>query len=148
MSSGPLQDPDFVVPPNPLPKSGGTTLYDRLGEREGISRFVKWFYARARFDPELEPIFRTHVPVWSTHLAVLTDFWVRMTGGPSTYSGSLAGAHAPLPLDPRHFRAWLRWWDRTCREVLALTPIEAMEMIALGHRLAEQMQRKAPTSTL
>jgi hemoglobin len=146
MSSGPLHDPDFVVPPNPLPPPGGITLYERLGGCDGISRFVKWFYARARFDPELESIFRVNVPIWSTHLAVLTDFWTRMTGGPSTYSGSLAGAHAPLKLEPEHFAAWLKWWDRTCREVLALTPAEAAEMSALGHRLAEQMQRKVPAS--
>jgi hypothetical protein len=37
---------------------------------------------------------------------------------------------------------WLRWWDRTCREVLAHTPDEAAEMIALGHRLAEQMMKR------
>jgi hemoglobin len=147
MSSGPLHDHCFIVPPNPLPRPGGVTLYERLGERQGISRFVKWFYARARFDPELETIFRAHVPIWSTHLAILTDFWVRMTGGFSTYSGSLAGMHSPLALERRRFVAWLKWWDRTCREVLALTPAEAAEMSALGHRLAEQMQRRAPASS-
>ena len=103
---------------------------------------MKWFYARVRFDEELEEIFRAHVPVWSTHLEILTDFWVRMTGGPSTYSGSLTVAHQPLALEPRHFAAWLRCWDRTCDEVLALTPREAAEMRALGHKLAEQMTRR------
>ena len=133
---------DFIVPPNPIPPPGGVTLCERLGGREGISRLVKWFYARVRFDEELEPIFRAHVPVWSTHLTVLIEFWVRMTGGTSNYSGSLAGSHRPLELKPRHFAAWLRWWDRTCDEVLALTPGEATEMRALGHRLAEQMMRR------
>ena len=133
---------DFIVPPNPIPPPGGVTLCERRGGREGISRWVKWFYARVRFDEELEPIFRAHVPVWSTHLTVLIEFWVRMTGGTSNYSGSLAGSHRPLELEPRHFAAWLRWWDRTCDEVLALTPGEATEMRALGHRLAEQMMRR------
>lgn len=129
----------FVVPPNPPVPPGGVTLFERIGGRPGLSRLIKWFYARVRYDPELEAIFKAGVDHWPSHIETLINFWSRMTGGPSDYSGNLAGSHRPLTLGPDHFAAWLRWWERNCREVLA--PAEAEEMIALGHRLAEQMQR-------
>ncbi len=137
------QHRDFIVPPNPPPPEGAATLYERLGGRSGISRLVKWFYARARYDDVLEPIFKAHIHDWARHIPSLIEFWVRMTGGPSSYAGSLTASHRPLALEARHFTVWLQWWDRTCREVLADAPVECAEMSALGHRLAAQMQRRA-----
>lgn len=135
---------DFIVPPNPPPPPGAGSLFERLGGRPGVSRLVKWFYARSRYDELLEPIFRAHITDWARHIPMLIEFWVRMTGGPSTYSGRLAASHRPLALKGEHFDAWLRWWDRTCDEVLAQSPAEAAELKALARRLADQMQRANP----
>lgn len=129
----------FIVPPNPPVETESITLFDRIDGRPGLSRLIKWFYARVRYDVELDNIFREHVHHWPSHIESLIDFWQRMTGGPSGYSGNPRAAHRPLALEPRHFEAWLCWWERNCREVLP--PREAEEMIALGHRLAVQMQR-------
>src|SRR3954468_13524805 len=62
-------------PPNPPPPPDAVTLFERLGQKEGITRLVKWFYARVRFDPLLEPIFNAHVPKWGEHLDLLIDYW-------------------------------------------------------------------------
>ncbi len=123
--------PNAPVPEKISINPEGQTLYERLGP-EGINRLVKWFYAKARYEPLLEPIFNEHVHVWSEHIATITQFWIRMTGGPSTWNGGM-GRHFFLNLGPEHFAAWLRVWDENCQELLP--PGEAGEMSALAHRI-------------
>lgn len=124
--------------PNPTPPPGAVTLFDRLGGKPGLSRLVKWFYAKVRFEPDLEPIFNRHIPLWKEHLERIIDFWCGMTGGPSTYAGGM-GRHFRLGIGPEHFATWLRVWDQNCRDLLQ--PREAEEMIALAHSFADDLQR-------
>ena|SRR5215204_5126374 len=129
----------FAAPsPNPPPLPGATTLFERLGGRPGISRLIKWFYARVRFEPDLEPIFNAHVPKWSEHLETLIDFWCTQVGGPATYRSGM-GRHFKLQLGPEHFSTWLRVWDENCRHLLQ--DREADEMIALAHSVADDLMR-------
>jgi hemoglobin len=102
-----------------------------------VSRLVKWFYARVRFEPELEPIFNEHIPKWGSHLEKQIDFWCGQTGGPSEYAGGI-GKHFRLGLNPQHFAVWLRVWEQNCRDLLE--PREAEEMITIAHRLASALQ--------
>ena len=113
------------------------SLYERMGGRPVLSRVVKWFYAKARFDPVLEPIFKAHIPVWSVHLNVIIDFWARMIGGPSTWSGGM-GRHFSLHLEPEHYAIWLRIWEQNCHDLLP--PREAAELSAMAHRLGGELQ--------
>jgi hemoglobin len=126
-------------PPNPSPPEGAQTLFERLGGRAGVSRLIKWFYARVRFEPDLEPIFNAHVPKWGEHLELLIDFWCGQAGGPTTYRGGL-GKHARLDLGPEHFATWLRVWEQNCTDLLR--PQEAKEMVELAAELAKRMQPK------
>jgi hemoglobin len=125
-------------PPNSPPPPWAETLYDRLGGRPGISRLIKWFYARVRFEPDLQPIFDAHVPKWGKHLELLIDFWCGQVGGPSDYRSGM-GKHFRLNLRPAHFATWLRVWGENCRNLLA--PREAGEMIALAQFIADDLQR-------
>lgn len=125
-------------PPNPPPPPGAVTLFERLGGKDGVTRLVKWFYARVRFDPLLEPIFNAHVAKWSEHLDLLIDYWCGAVGGPTTYPGGM-GKHFSLGLDATHFVAWLRVWEENCRDLLQ--PREAGEMIALARSIADDVQR-------
>ena len=128
--------PDTHVPEKITINPEGQTLYERLGP-EGIERLVKWFYAKARYEPLLEPIFTEHVHIWSEHIANIAQFWMRMTGGPSEWNGGM-GRHFFLNLAPEHFVAWLRVWDENCQELLP--PREAAEMSGLAHRIGEDLQ--------
>ena len=114
----------------------GTSLYERIGP-EGLERLVKWFYAKARYEPLLEPIFSAHVAVWSEHIANITQFWFRMTGGPSNWAGGM-GRHFFLNLGPKHFQAWLRVWEENCRELLPER--EASEMTVLAQNIGQDLQ--------
>jgi hemoglobin len=116
----------------------GETLYARLGGRPGVSTLIKWFYAKVRFEPLLEPIFKAHISKWSEHLEVLIDYWSQMTGGPERYSGGM-GRHIFLQLRAEHFTVWLDVWEENCRWLLPEP--EATDMIALARGLAEQLQR-------
>lgn len=115
----------------------GATLYERLGGRPGVTTLIKWFYAKVRFEPLLEPIFNAHVEVWSRHLEVLIDYWSEQTGGPAEYGGGI-GRHIFLRLGPEHFAVWLEVWEEN--SLWLLPECEAAEMIALAHRLAEVLQ--------
>ena len=125
-------------PPNRPPPAGAVTLFERLGERAGISRLIKWFYARVRFEPDVQPIFDAHIAKWGPHLEMIIDFWCGQVGGPSSYGGGL-GKHFRIGIGPEHFATWLRVWEQNCRDLLQ--PREAGELIALAHSLADDLQR-------
>src|SRR5689334_7618895 len=104
-------------PPNPPPAEDAATLFERLGGRPGISRLIKWFYARVRFEPDLQPIFDAHITQWGPHLEVIIEYWCGVVGGPSAYAGSMS-RHARLSLDSSHFATWLRVWKENCGDLL------------------------------
>lgn len=126
-----LNNPDQNNPPL-------LTLYERIGGEEGLARLIKWFYAKVRYEPEVEAIFKAHVHEWPEHIRTIIDFWRTMTGGPKRYAGGM-GRHFRLGLTPEHFSAWLRVWDMNCNELLPEQ--EAREMSALAHSLGDDLQR-------
>src|SRR4030095_7736636 len=104
------------------------------------SRVCRWFSARVRFEPDLEPIFNAHVPKWGEHLELLIDFWCGQAGGPTTYGAGL-GKQARLDLRPEHYATWLRVWEQNCTDLLQQR--EAKEMIELARGLATHLQAKS-----
>src|SRR4051812_41981853 len=86
----------------PLVKEDGT-LYERIGGRESIARLLKHFYADVRQHRVIGPIFNSHIQHWPEHLAKIAEFWSRVTGGPSNYSGQMPVKHLALGLSAEHF---------------------------------------------
>ena len=89
---------------------------------EAIRRLVGCFYARARRDGLLGPVFARAVgegdEAWAAHLARIADFWssVMLTSG--RYHGDPFSAHLRLPgLNPAMFDRWLALFGETCAEV-------------------------------
>jgi hemoglobin len=115
------------------------TLYTRLGGHEGLLRLIKPFYIDVRQHAVLGPIFNARIQDWPAHLAHITEFWARQTGGPSDYAGGFAAAHLPLGIQPSDLQHWLGLWEFNCRRQLANS--EADEMIALAHRIGAQLER-------
>jgi len=85
-------------------RTGGmpeTTLYERLGGREGIEAVVDDFYDRLVDDPALGPFFE------DADLDELrrtqADFLCEAAGGPETYDGPpVREAHLNVPFEPSH----------------------------------------------
>lgn len=119
--------------------SNSNTLYARLGGHEGIRRLLTPFYFDVRQHQLLGPVFNAHIQDWPAHLAHVTDFWARQTGGPLSYAGGFAGAHLQLGIAPEHVEQWLALWDFNCRRQLPAT--EATEMSAVARSIGTQLQK-------
>jgi len=113
-------------------------LYQRIGERDGISRLLRHFYADVRQDPLIGPIFDVQIKDWNRHLEIIASFWEAVIGGPRTYAGPMPMKHLPLRLREEHFERWLFLWQANCRAQLP-TDV-AREMIALANHIAHRLR--------
>lgn len=120
------------------------SLYERIGGHAGLSRLVKWFYAKVRYEPEVAAIFKAHLHDWPSHIRLIIDFWSLMTGGPSSYGGGM-GKHIFLHLKHEHYAVWLAVWEQNCLEHLPYR--EAMEMIQLAHSIGDDLRRMGQRAT-
>lgn len=112
-------------------------LYDRIGGKTGLLRLLRHFYADVRQHRVIGPIFNERINDWPTHIAKIAEFWSRMTGGPSVYTGAMPAKHVELALEKHHFEAWLDLWDYNCRRLLPAA--EAREFSALAHQIGDRL---------
>jgi hemoglobin len=116
-----------------------TSLYARIGGRDGLVKLLHHFYADVRQHHLIGPIFEHQIDNWPEHIQTIADFWSRITGGPSGYSGRVPERHFPLGLRDEHFQAWLDLWQFNCRRLLA--PAEADELVAHARQIAQSLLR-------
>ncbi|MFA5900686.1 MAG: group III truncated hemoglobin [Hyphomicrobium sp.] len=135
----------------PHPKSPGLAA----GVTEPMIRdLVHTFYAKARLDPLLGPIFNAKVHDWDTHLATLCRFWSSVTLLTGTYKGRPMVAHAALPeIDDPHFARWLTLFEETaiaiCPPAAAHLFIDRSQRIAYSLKQGIDIQRgRGPASGL
>ncbi len=103
-----------------------------------IALQVRRFYAAARHDPLLGPVF-ARVTDWEAHLARITEFWSSVALMTGRYHGNPLTAHRKLPIDAGHFARWLALW----RETAAATcpPPAAARFAFLAERIAASLSR-------
>jgi hemoglobin len=102
-----------------------------------IERLVRRFYATARQDPLIGPMF-DHVHDWERHIARITAFWSSVALMSGRYSGQPMQAHFPLGLRPEHFARWLELWAETAR---AECPPEGADLlIERARRIARSLE--------
>lgn len=80
-----------------------------------LERLVRRFYATARQDPLIGPLF-DGIGDWERHVARIHDFWSSVALKTGRYHGQPLAAHASLALEPEHFARWLALFERTARE--------------------------------
>lgn len=89
-----------------------------LCTEEEIARLVHAFYARARQDPGLGPIFEAHVDDWDAHFVQMINFWSMKLRGTSRFRGMPMPKHVALPgLNPALFERWLELFRLTTSEM-------------------------------
>ncbi len=122
-------------------------LYHRIGGHDGLLQLLRHFYADVRQHNVIGPIFNARIQDWPAHVAKIAEFWARVTGGPSTYTGQMPARHLGLGLAPEHFAAWLELWDFNCRRRLAAPEADAMSRLAheIGERLSGIVFGRAPS---
>ncbi len=120
--SAPLSEPDLPEP-------------DICTEAE-IRDLVHTFYAKARADAALGPVFEAQVHDWDEHLATLSDFWSTVLLGTRRFTGMPMPKHAAMPhLSAELFERWLVLWGET----LAALPNRALADAA--GEMAKRMAR-------
>jgi hemoglobin len=101
----------------PAAEGSGQPL-DNAEMEAAIEACVRNFYAKGRNDDLLGPLFNSHIADWDRHLKRIHDFWSRTLLGTARYSGHPYPVHAPLPVEPEHFKRWVALFEETARETL------------------------------
>ena len=81
---------------------------------DDIRLLVDTFYGKIRTDMLLGGIFNGVIKDrWPEHLEKMYRFWQTVLLGEHTYYGSPFPPHAQLPVEQKHFDAWLKLWYET-----------------------------------
>ena len=113
------------------------TLTETLTD-DRIAVLVRRFYAKARADAELGPVFEAAVRDWEAHLDHLTRFWSAVMLGTARFSGNPMAAHGRHPITPGMFDRWLALWAETTDELYG--PALAGEFQGRAERIAESLK--------
>ena len=112
-------------------------IFDTITE-PAIAALVDRFYAKARRDPVIGPLFNSAVDDWDEHLQKLCDFWSSVMLTTGRYKGNPMAAHMKLPIQPGFFDRWLSLWRETAGELFA--PAPAAQFRAKAERIAESLK--------
>jgi hemoglobin len=109
-------------------------------DEAGLATVLDRFYAKARHDAALGPVFAAAIAdeSWPEHMARIAGFWRSVLFKTGDYKGNPFGAHLRLPLTPALFGRWLELFGETCREVLV--PEDAAALQERAERIAESLQ--------
>ncbi len=103
---------------------------------EDIRLLVDSFYDNARKDPLIGPIFIGVIQDrWPAHLDKMYRFWQTVLLGEHSYIGNPFRPHATMPLEERHFEAWVGIWVDTVNSLFKGRVAE--EAIWRGQKMAE-----------
>jgi hemoglobin len=103
-----------------------------------ITALVDRFYAKARLDPLIGPVFDQAVEDWDEHLQKLCAFWSLIMLTTGRYKGNPMAAHMKLPIEPHFFDCWIALWQETAGEVFA--PEAAAAFRDKAGRIAESLK--------
>lgn len=86
-------------------------MNDSPADQEAIIRAcVRRFYAAARADALLGPVFTEAITDWERHLAVMDDFWSATLLGATRYAAAPFAPHLKLTMSQAHFDRWRDLW--------------------------------------
>lgn len=108
---------------------------------DDIKLLVDTFYGRIRDNALLAPIFNERIQnEWPKHLEKMYRFWQTVLLEEHTYLGSPFFPHAKLPVDHRHFAAWMNLFTKTVDELF--TGLKAEEAKWRAAKMAELFEAK------
>lgn len=113
-------------------------------DEDTIARVVRAFYARARVDEVIGPVFAGAVADWDAHVRTITDFWSGVLLRTDRYDGRPLRPHLRLPLEPQHFDRWLALFEGTARDLC--TPAVAAAFVLRARRIADSFEMAVGTS--
>ena len=101
---------------------------------EALAGRVSAFYAKARQDPLIGPIFNGAIEDWDVHLPKLQSLWSSVMLGTGRYKGRPMPAHIRHgdAFSPATFERWLGLWWETTDQLLKDGPAAALQEKANG----------------
>ncbi len=108
-----------------------------------IRELVETFYARARKDDVIGPIFAVAVHDWDRHIEQITQLWLSVILKAGDYQGRPLPAHLKLGLRDEHFDRWLALFEQTAREIFP--PEGAIVFIDRARRIADSFEMAIAT---
>lgn len=114
-------------------------------DRESIDRLVSTFYARAREDALIGPIFDKAVSDWDHHIARISEFWSSVILKTGQYNGRPLPPHLALGLENKHFDRWLDLFEQTAREIFP--PEASIIFIDRARRIADSFEMAIATQS-
>jgi hemoglobin len=102
-----------------------------------IERQVRAFYAQAREDDVLGPVF-ARVVDWEPHLQRIIAFWSSVLLQTGRYHGRPMQAHFPLAIAAEHFDRWLALWAVVARETVPAA--QADMFIARANMIGQSLE--------
>lgn len=106
-------------------------------DRAALERLMRAFYAAAREDDMLKPMF-AHVQDWEAHIARITSFWSSAALISGEYHGQPLRPHVRLNLHQPHFVRWLALFETTAGQVC--TPAGAAYLMEKARRIAQSLE--------
>lgn len=120
-----------------------------------ISAVVDRFYASARIDPLLGPVFNRVIcdAAWRSHLELISDFWSSLLLGTRRYNGRPMPKHLVIgDLEDKHFVRWLSLFRETvealCEPAVSALFVDRAERIAHSFRLGIAFHRGEDTTSV
>ena len=113
-----------------------------ITDKEDIMLIVDTFYAKAKTDTLLAPIFNEAIDEneWNKHVERIYSFWNTVMFKKMDYLGNPFSHHKNLPIYKRHFDKWLEILEQV---VFANYKGEkAQDMIERAHRMSQMFQLK------
>lgn len=94
--------------PTFFPLKRYTPMLPDIQSRQDVESLVQQFYAIARTDALLGPVFFGALGDgdWSHHLGVVSNFWCTVLLGERSYPGGFMWKHLRLPLRAEHVDRW------------------------------------------
>ncbi len=119
-----------------------------------VAAVVSAFYAKARRDEVIGPVFNRVVPAehWPQHIQTITDFWSSMLLGTRRYTGRPMPKHIAIPeLSDAHFQRWLTLFRETAEELcpphIAALFVDRAERVGYNFRIRiAQSRGQDPTA--
>jgi len=131
---------DFRIFPDfrPAPRAPMWRLMHSEVTPQNLRELVGRFYARAREDDLIGPVFNAAIDDWDHHLDHIAQFWAAGLLGVGRFTGRPMAKHMRQPITPPMFDRWLALWKQATDETYA--PPIAQVLQARAGRIAESFK--------
>ena len=113
-----------------------------IQNRNDIEKLIATFYTKMAKDPELSPFF-INIDL-EKHLPHMVHFWCFALLDEPGYTTNFVEKHLHMPLKPKHFDIWLKYFNQTVDALFIGEKAEAAKQRAalIGWTIQSKVEKK------